>query len=84
MLSFARRALFAATLLAPLAGRAEAVTEINFGVVATEGTQNLRSQWAPFFEDMQKAVGITVTGYYPSDYAGVIEAMRFNKVHCRV
>lgn len=80
MLSIARRALLAATLLAPLAGHAETVTEINFGVVATEGTQNLRSQWAPFFEDMQKAVGIPVTGFYPSDYAGVIEAMRFNKI----
>jgi phosphonate transport system substrate-binding protein len=84
MVPITRRAatagLFATTLLArPDIGRA-AVTELNFGLVSTEGSQNLRSQWAPFLEDLQKAIGITVNGFYPSDYAGVIEAMRFNKV----
>jgi phosphonate transport system substrate-binding protein len=29
---------------------------------------------------MAKATGLKVNGFYPSDYAGVIEAMRFNKV----
>ncbi len=78
-----RRFLLAAALLAPAITPAIAqtpVTEINFGVISTEGTQNLRSQWAPFFADMEKAVGVKVNGFYPSDYAGVIEAMRFNKV----
>ncbi len=80
MFKIARRTLLAAALLAPLAVQAQEATEINFGVVSTEGTQNLRSQWEPFFQDMQKSVGVKVNGFYPSDYAGVIEAMRFNKV----
>lgn len=87
MLPIARRTLIALSLAAaslavgPGAGHAqEAVTELNFGLVATDGSQNLRTKWVPFLEDMQKAIGIKVTGFYPSDYAGVIEAMRFNKV----
>ena len=87
MLPIARRTLVALSLAAaslaavPGAGHAqEAVTELNFGLVATDGSQNLRTKWVPFLEDMQKAIGIKVTGFYPSDYAGVIEAMRFNKV----
>jgi phosphonate transport system substrate-binding protein len=34
----------------------------------------------PLLADMEKAIGIPVKGFYASDYAGVIEAMRFNKV----
>lgn len=78
-----RRLLLAAALVTPVVAPAVTqaqVTEINFGVISTEGTQNLRSQWAPFFADMEKAMGVKVNGFYPSDYAGVIEAMRFNKV----
>ena len=86
---FLTRRRLATTLLAlpllaspVLASRARAadLTEINFGIIATEGTSNLRSQWAPFLEDMQKAIGVKVNGFYPSDYAAVIEAMRFDKV----
>ncbi len=80
MLNLTRRVALAATLMLPFAAQAADAPEINFGVIATEGTQNLRSVWAPFLEDMQKAVGVKVNGFYPSDYAGVIEAMRFNKV----
>jgi len=80
MLNLTRRVALSATLMLPFAAQAADAPEINFGVIATEGTQNLRSAWAPFLEDMQKAVGVKVNGFYPSDYAGVIEAMRFNKV----
>jgi len=80
MLNLTRRVALSATLMLPFAAQAADAPEINFGVIATEGTQNLRSVWAPFLEDMQKAVGVKVNGFYPSDYAGVIEAMRFNKV----
>ena len=81
MLALTRRVALAAVLAAPFAAPARAeAPEINFGIISTEGTQNLRAQWAPFLEDMQRAVGARVNGFYPSDYAGVIEAMRFNKV----
>ena len=41
---------------------------------------NLKKNWEPFIEAMSKAIGIKVNAFYASDYAGVIEAMRFNKV----
>ena len=81
IMELTRRIALLAALTIPFAAPARAqAPEINFGIVSTEGTQNLRSQWTPFLEDMQKAVGVKVNGFYPSDYAGVIEAMRFNKV----
>jgi len=84
MMNLTRRMALAAALVLPLtahaADQAAAGPEINFGIISTEGSANLRSVWAPFLEDMQKAVGAKVNGFYPSDYAGVIEAMRYNKV----
>ena len=76
-----RRTLGGAVLALPLVTRARAAeTALNFGIVSTEGQQNLKSQWTPFLDDMQKFIGMKVNGFYPSDYAGVIEAMRFNKI----
>ena len=80
MLTLPRRLALAAALALPFAAHAADAPEINFGIIATEGSQNLRALWQPFLDDMQKAVGAKVNGFYPSDYAGVIEAMRFNKV----
>jgi phosphonate transport system substrate-binding protein len=54
--------------------------EINFGVIATDSASTQRERWEPFFRDMEKKTGITVKSFYAPDYAGVIEAMRFNKV----
>jgi phosphonate transport system substrate-binding protein len=59
--------------------RAE-TTELNFGVISTEASVNQKKNWEPFLEAMSKAIGTKVNGFYASDYAGVIEAMRFNKV----
>ncbi|HEX8963481.1 MAG TPA: phosphonate ABC transporter substrate-binding protein, partial [Rhodocyclaceae bacterium] len=55
-------------------------TEINFGIISTENSQALRQQWAPVLADLQKATGLKVQPFFAPDYAGVIEAMRFNKV----
>jgi phosphonate transport system substrate-binding protein len=83
MFTITRRGIAAALFTLPMlatAARAAEPTELNFGIVSTEGASVLKSQWTPFLEDMQKAVGVKVNGFYPSDYAGVIEAMRFDKV----
>lgn len=84
MLATTRRALMAAVLIAiPGAAWAQIsapMTDLNFGIIATEGSQNLKSKWEPFLLDMQKAIGMKVNGFYPSDYGAVVEAMRFNKV----
>ncbi|MEN9419354.1 MAG: Phosphate-import protein PhnD precursor [Pseudomonadota bacterium] len=54
--------------------------EINFGIIATDAANVQRERWEPFFRDMEKKTGLTVKSFYAPDYAGVIEAMRFNKV----
>ena len=56
------------------------VKELNFGIIATEKAGALKQMWEPFLEDMSKAVGMKVNGFYATDYAGIIEAQRFNKV----
>jgi len=56
------------------------VKELNFGIIATEKAGALKQMWEPFLEDMSKAIGVKVNGFYATDYAGIIEAQRFNKV----
>jgi len=60
---------------------AEDPKEINFGFISTESTSNLKEQWLPLMKDMEKAVGVKINPFFAPDYAGVIEAMRFGKVH---
>lgn len=74
-------ALCIATTAVPLAAAAqEAGTPLNFGIISTEASQNLRQDWQPVIDDMSRALGVKVTAFFAPDYAGVIEAMRFNKV----
>ncbi|HMM63000.1 MAG TPA: phosphonate ABC transporter substrate-binding protein [Mesorhizobium sp.] len=54
--------------------------EINFGIISTESQQNLKSKWEPLLQDMSKATGLDIKPFFASDYAGVIEGMRFGKV----
>ena len=70
----------AAVLVATATAGAQPLREINFGVIATEKAGALRQMWEPFLEDMSKAIGMKVNGFYATDYAGIIEAQRFNKV----
>jgi len=70
----------AALVAAPLAMAQERPKELNFGIISTESTQNLRQDWAVLLEDMQKRLGLKVNAFFAPDYAGIIEGMRFNKV----
>ncbi|MEI7738821.1 MAG: phosphonate ABC transporter substrate-binding protein [Betaproteobacteria bacterium] len=54
--------------------------DINFGLISTEASVNLREDWQPLIDDMSRQLGVKVTPFFASDYAGIIEAMRFNKV----
>lgn len=54
--------------------------DINFGIIATDSASTQRDRWEPFFRDMEKKTGLSVKSFYAPDYAGVIEAMRFNKI----
>ena len=62
-------------------GNAQAADKaINFGIMSTESSQNLKSIWQPFLDDMHKKTGLTINATFASDYAGLIQGMRFNKV----
>jgi phosphonate transport system substrate-binding protein len=73
--------LAAATVLAVTPALAQELKEINFGIISTESSQNLKSDWQPILDDMAKKTGLKVNAFFASDYAGIIEGMRFNKVH---
>jgi phosphonate transport system substrate-binding protein len=71
--------LLAGLAAALLAGTALA-QEINFGIIATDKAAALKDMWEPFIADMRKETGLKINAFYATDYAGVIEAQRFNKV----
>ena len=77
-----RSAALSLTLAAGLGGAAQAedLKELNFGIISTESSQNLKTVWDPFLADMSKKLGMKVNAFFAPDYAGVIEAMRFDKV----
>ena len=68
----------AALLTAP--AHAEPLKELNFGIISTESTQNLKTIWEPFLADMERKLGMKVNAFFAPDYAGIIQGMRFNKV----
>ena len=63
-----------------MVNRAAEVQELNFGIIATENAGAMKQMWEPFLEDMGKAAGVKVNGFYATDYTGIIEAQRFNKI----
>ena len=73
------RRLLAGVAAAVLAAGAHA-QPINFGIIATDKAAALKEMWEPFIADMRKQTGLDVKAFYATDYAGVIEAQRFDKV----
>jgi len=73
-------AVLAATALSASVVFAEDVKEVNFGIISTESTSNLKHTWTPFIEAMEQGTGLKINAFFAPDYAGVIEAMRFDKV----
>jgi phosphonate transport system substrate-binding protein len=55
-------------------------TTINFGIISTESSTNLKKDWEPVLAEMAKQTGYDIKPFFAPDYAGVIEGMRFNKV----
>lgn len=74
-----RRSILASAFALTMTFSAQA-EELNFGIISTETSSALKAEWEPFLADMNKKTGLAIKGFYASDYAGVIEAMRFNKV----
>lgn len=74
-LMFALTAIVCGSALA-----ADMPKQINFGIISTESTTTLEESFGPFVKEMEKSIGIPVKMFFASDYAGVIEGMRFKKV----
>jgi phosphonate transport system substrate-binding protein len=75
------KGLGAAAIAASLSTAAVAeTTELNFGIISTESQANLKTIWQPFLDAMSEQTGLKVNAFFASDYAGVIEGMRFGKV----
>jgi phosphonate transport system substrate-binding protein len=70
----------ASVAVALTASPVRAAEEINFGIISTEASSNLKKIWDPFLAEMEKGTGLKINAFFASDYAGVIEGMRFNKV----
>jgi phosphonate transport system substrate-binding protein len=60
--------------------KAEDYKELVFGIIPTDSLDTLKKGFEPFVNDMSKKLGIKVVPRYATDYAGIIEAMRFKKV----
>ncbi|MEL7466566.1 MAG: phosphonate ABC transporter substrate-binding protein [Pseudomonadota bacterium] len=83
MKTLARAAVLAAaafTFAGPAAAERENPETLFFGILATESSSAQREKWGPFLEAMEASIGIEVEPFFASDYAGVIEGMRFDKV----
>lgn len=73
-------AITAAAALACAPLHAQSVSEINFGIISTESQMNLKQTWLPLLDDLSKRTGFQIKAFFASDYNGIIEAQRFNKV----
>ncbi|MCW0180840.1 phosphonate ABC transporter substrate-binding protein [Zavarzinia sp.] len=60
--------------------KANAAEVLNFGIISTESSSNLKTIWDPFLADMAKQTGFEVKAFFAPDYAGIIEGMRFKQV----
>src|SRR3546814_20130304 len=69
-----------AATLGATAAQAEMPDQLNFGIISTESSSALEASFGPFLEDMETPLGVTVKPFFASDYAGVIEGLRFVKV----
>ncbi|MEA5551215.1 phosphonate ABC transporter substrate-binding protein [Anabaena cylindrica UHCC 0172] len=56
------------------------IKEINFGILSTESQANQKPLWEPMIAAMSKEIGIPIKPFFVTQYAAVIEAMRFGKV----
>ncbi|MDR5838227.1 phosphonate ABC transporter substrate-binding protein [Caballeronia sp. LZ034LL] len=76
----AARFILAGAALACLLTQPVLADTINFGIISTDSSAALKQRWQPLIDDLNKQTGLDVKAYFATDYAGIIEAMRFNKV----
>jgi len=65
---------------ASLATQAAHAEDLNFGIISTDSSSVLKQRWQPLIDDLNKQTGLNVKAFFATDYSGIIEGMRFNKV----
>ncbi len=70
----------AATKILSNSAIAQDIKELNFGIISTESQANQKPIWEPFITAMSEQLGMPVKAFYATQYAGVIEGMRFGQV----
>jgi len=70
----------AAVIASPALAQDEEVTTINWGLLAVESQDNLMKRWGPLLEAISEKTGYEIKPFFATDYTGMIEAMRFDKV----
>ena len=73
--------LFLSVFLIASTAKAEVPNPLNVGIISTEASTVLAKNWQTFLDDLSKYTNVTVKPFFAADYAGIIEGMRFGKVH---
>jgi phosphonate transport system substrate-binding protein len=53
---------------------------LRFGLIPTESSTQITDRWQPLLDHIERVMNVKVKPYSASDYAGIIEAMRFKKI----
>ena len=73
--------VFLSVFLLSTGAKAEIPNPLNVGIISTEASTVLAKNWQTFLDDLSKYTKVTVKPFFAADYAGIIEGMRFGKVH---
>lgn len=52
---------------------------VTFSILSAEDQQSMAKVWQPLLTDMEKATGLTIKPFYATNYASLVEAMRFGQ-----
>lgn len=72
--------LLMAWLCTSAVAQTDEMKELNFGIISTESTANLKKGFDPFLKELENKIGMKINAFFAPDYAGIIEGMRFKKV----
>jgi phosphonate transport system substrate-binding protein len=79
-MKFLRSLLVGVAAVSAFASVAAHAEDLNLGIISTDSSAVLKQRWQPLIDDMNKQTGLNVKAFFATDYAGIIEGMRFNKV----
>ena len=73
--------LISSILLFSYGVKADVPNPLKVGIISTEASTVLAKNWETFIKDLASFLKVEVKPFFAADYAGIIEGMRFGKVH---